>query len=311
MFETLTERARRAVFFAHHEANRFGSASIDTEHLLLGLLREDRGFASELPSGALAEIQRRIEDLYLPSVPRTPPIDLPLTEDSKRVLAIAQEESEELGHSVIDTRHLALGLLCMEGSAASAFLHQYGFEYGPYRETVRQLSFTREPRVRTLRHYPIERAAPSLQAPIRALEDLMDTVIERVQSYSEADADQTHQRSAWTPKDALGHLIDWAAAHQQWLARALTEPKLVVSAYPSEDWALAQWYCDLSWREIVELWGSLNRLLIHVLLRIPEAKLNVPCRIGVADPIPLTELMARYVKHCEDVAGQMLARQRS
>jgi ATP-dependent Clp protease ATP-binding subunit ClpC len=42
MFERYTENARRTIFFARHEASRFGSFCIESEHLLLGLLREDK-----------------------------------------------------------------------------------------------------------------------------------------------------------------------------------------------------------------------------------------------------------------------------
>ncbi len=42
MFERYTEKARRTIFFARYEASLFGSPYIETEHLLLGLLREDK-----------------------------------------------------------------------------------------------------------------------------------------------------------------------------------------------------------------------------------------------------------------------------
>ena len=63
MFERYTEKARRSIFFARYEASQFGSPSIETEHLLLGLLREDPGAADELlarygfiPSGQVIEL---------------------------------------------------------------------------------------------------------------------------------------------------------------------------------------------------------------------------------------------------------------
>ena len=58
----------------------------------------------------------------------------------------------------------------------------------------------------------------------------------------------------------------------------------------------------------MDLWVSFNRLLIHVLARIPEDKLAVECRIGIADPISLAQLVEAYVAHCEDLVGQILAR---
>jgi hypothetical protein len=105
----------------------------------------------------------------------------------------------------------------------------------------------------------------------------------------------------------LGHLVDSAAAHHIWFASALTQTKLVVSGYPQDDWVSAQKYGNYVWQEIVDLWASLNLLLIHVLTQIPEAKREMACRIGLEDPIPLAELIDRYVKHCEGVAASILA----
>ena len=53
MFERYTEKARRVIFFARYEASMFGSSYIETEHVLLGLLREDRyGLQCVLDSGS-------------------------------------------------------------------------------------------------------------------------------------------------------------------------------------------------------------------------------------------------------------------
>jgi hypothetical protein len=51
----------------------------------------------------------------------------------------------------------------------------------------------------------------------------------------------------------------------------------------------------------------LNRLLIHLLRRIPENKLDLPCRIGIAEPVPLAKLLETYVEHCQDIVAQVLA----
>jgi len=116
------------------------------------------------------------------------------------------------------------------------------------------------------------------------------------------------KRRPWTRREALGHLVDHASWHQQWLARALTEPRIDVLSYPQDDWVSAQHYGDFSWQDLWHLWVSLNRLLIHVLTRITEEKVNTPCRIGIAAPIPLWSLATEYVLYCEDVVGQILAR---
>lgn len=65
MFERYTEKARRVIFFARYEASQYGSPVIDTEHLLLGLLREDAAlmhrYAGPIRSGA--EIRAEIEGM--------------------------------------------------------------------------------------------------------------------------------------------------------------------------------------------------------------------------------------------------------
>ena len=64
MFERYTEKARRVIFFARYEASQFGSPYIETEHLLLGLLREDKALTNRfLRSHASVEsIRKQIED---------------------------------------------------------------------------------------------------------------------------------------------------------------------------------------------------------------------------------------------------------
>jgi hypothetical protein len=47
--------------------------------------------------------------------------------------------------------------------------------------------------------------------------------------------------------------------------------------------------------------------LIHVLLRVPQDKLDVPCRIGIAAPVPLAKLIDAYLEYCQDIVGQILA----
>jgi len=63
MFERYTEKARRAIFFARYEASKFGSECIETEHLLLGLMREDRALVNRFMHslGSIEGIRARVE----------------------------------------------------------------------------------------------------------------------------------------------------------------------------------------------------------------------------------------------------------
>src|SRR5580658_8419762 len=98
MFERYTEKARRVIFFARYEASQFGSPYIETEHLLLGVLREDKALTNRLLAS-----NANIEDLRNSITRRgkTGPkistsVDLPLSHELKRALAYGAEEGERL-----------------------------------------------------------------------------------------------------------------------------------------------------------------------------------------------------------------------
>ena len=82
MFERYTEKARRVIFFARYEASQFGSSYIETEHLLLGLFREDKGLANQfLASHAkLEDIRRSITQRSQTSPRVATSVDLPGTD---------------------------------------------------------------------------------------------------------------------------------------------------------------------------------------------------------------------------------------
>src|SRR6266568_3458470 len=127
MFERYTEKARRVIFFARYEASQFGSPYIETEHLLLGLLREDKALTNRfLRSHASVEsIRKQIEGHTTIREKVSTSVDLPLSNECKRVLAYAAEEAERLSHKHIGTEHLLLGLLREETYfGARSFAHR-------------------------------------------------------------------------------------------------------------------------------------------------------------------------------------------
>src|SRR5258708_34077742 len=94
MFEKYTEKARRVIFFARYEASQFGVPFIDTEHLLLGLVREDRPLTRMLlPGKPEDEIRAAIEKRGGPREKIPTSAGLPLLNGSKRVLAYAAEQA--------------------------------------------------------------------------------------------------------------------------------------------------------------------------------------------------------------------------
>ena len=128
MFERYTEKARRVIFFARYEASQFGSPYIETEHLLLGLLREDKQLANRFlrSHAAVDSIRKQIEGHTTVREKVSTSVDLPLSHECKRVLAYGAEEAERLNHKHIGTEHLLLGLLREEKCFAAEILHERG-----------------------------------------------------------------------------------------------------------------------------------------------------------------------------------------
>jgi ATP-dependent Clp protease ATP-binding subunit ClpA len=138
MFERYTEKARRVIFFARYEASQFGSPFIDTEHLLLGLLREDKALANRFlgsPS-AVEAIRKQIEGHTPPGQKVSTSVDLRLSHSCKRVLSYGAEEAKRLDHKHIGTEHLLLGLLREQNVYSAQLLGNQGLTLDSVRNQV-------------------------------------------------------------------------------------------------------------------------------------------------------------------------------
>ena len=132
MFERYTERAKRVLFFARYEAIEIGSPTIETEHILLGLIREGRGRAcrilaslEEWPLGLRREIEART--VTREKDPRAP-IHIPFSAEVTRVLPFAELEADGLGNEQIGTEHLLFAMLHEERSVAASILIENGLD---------------------------------------------------------------------------------------------------------------------------------------------------------------------------------------
>ncbi|HKE27870.1 MAG TPA: Clp protease N-terminal domain-containing protein [Bryobacteraceae bacterium] len=140
MFERYTENARRTIFFARYEASQFGSPYIETEHLLLGLLRQDKALLDRLlrSHAAMESIRKQIEGHRAPGAKVSTSVDLPLSHEAKRVLAYAAEEAQRLDHEHIGTEHLLLALLREKACFAAQLLGERDLTLASVREQVQQ-----------------------------------------------------------------------------------------------------------------------------------------------------------------------------
>lgn len=139
MFEKYTEKARRVIFFARYETSQLGARRIETEHVLLGLLREDKALSSRFfphAEAALEAIRRQIEGRTVARDKVSTSVELPLSDESKRVLTYAAEEADRLMCSYIGTEHILLGLLREEKSLAAEILYENGLRLSRVREEL-------------------------------------------------------------------------------------------------------------------------------------------------------------------------------
>lgn len=137
-WEKFTDRARRVVIHAQEQASRLGLDQFDTEHLLLGLIRERDciGFrvlsrCSVSPSRLKQEVEKHIRP-----TPGQREVTPRLSEAAKEVLSLALKEARSLGHSYVGTEHLLLGLLRVGKGVAARVLAEFGVDLRTARNQV-------------------------------------------------------------------------------------------------------------------------------------------------------------------------------
>ena len=147
MFERYTEKARRVIFFARYEALQYGSQVISPEHILLGLMREDKTLSARFfpfrNSLSVEAVRREVEEriTFKERIPQS--AELHLSNETKRILALAAEESRKLKNRHIGPEHLLLGILREEKSIAAEILFQYGLRLQDVRDEIaRQSGFS-------------------------------------------------------------------------------------------------------------------------------------------------------------------------
>lgn len=140
MFERYTEKARRVIFFARYEALQYGSQVISPEHILLGLMREDKTLSARFfpfrNSLTVEAIRREVEERIVlrERIPQS--VELHLASETKRILAFANEESQRLKNRHIGPEHLLLGIVREERSIAAEILFHYGLRLQDIRDEI-------------------------------------------------------------------------------------------------------------------------------------------------------------------------------
>jgi len=144
MFERYTERSRRVIFFARYEALQYGSQTIAPEHILLGLMREDKTLSARFfPFRHILtvdSIRRDVEERIVlrDRIPQSS--ELHLSAATKKILFYANEESRQLKNRHIGPEHLLLGIVREEKSVAAEILFGYGMRLGDVRDEMSRQS---------------------------------------------------------------------------------------------------------------------------------------------------------------------------
>jgi len=180
MFERFTQAARNTIFGARYMASQVGSQEIETEHLLLGLLRTDKSLASRfLGSPWAAESVWNKVQRTKPNHKTVPgPREIPLSNSSKRALTFASEEANLLSDGRIGTEHLFLGLLREEKCLAAEILLEFGVNLTSIREELSRIPHDDSKTYEFVRERaPLPQDVVELQTRIRSIRTRLENAI--------------------------------------------------------------------------------------------------------------------------------------
>jgi len=253
MFERFTEKARRVIFFARYEASSLGTPYIDTQHLLLGLLREDKSLIRQvLPNLDYESARQDMAERVGPKQANVPTsVDLPLAEDAENALKYAMEEADRLNSKHIDTGHLLLGLLHNSDFESAKFLSRFGANLGSLRKRVEALRLRtgltelESPSARTVFPAYVRRFA---QAPGSPPPDIIEIhgkkwfteIIQQAVTRLTSDA-WLWERKLWQPRDVVYEKNGKRLSFDLTLAQDTEKFLLVKNGWKKDNCAICRW----------------------------------------------------------------------
>jgi hypothetical protein len=145
--------------------------------------------------------------------------------------------------------------------------------------------------------------------PMKELSEKLLSVIEtaepKLRAISASESAKPLLSGGWSRKQVIAHLIDSASNNHQRFVRAVQQTSLDFPGYDQDGNMRVQVPQEADWPLLVSLWASYNRYLAHVIARLPESKLDTPCRIGSGKPVTLDFLARDYLTHLVHHLGQI------
>ena len=125
----------------------------------------------------------------------------------------------------------------------------------------------------------------------------LDDVHRALIAVPEALADVPWREGGWTRKQIVGHLLDSATNNRQRFVRAASEGFFNGRNYEQDDWVAAHGYADQAWETLLGWWEAEHEILMAVVDRIPESRLEAPRVMDADPPGRLKVLIEVYVTH--------------
>jgi ATP-dependent Clp protease ATP-binding subunit ClpC len=198
VFERFTERARQVVVLAQDEARLLKHNYIGTEHLLLGLLREDEGLAARLLEAlgiTLDQVRRQVRSI-IGEGEQIATGQIPFTPRGKKVLEMSMREALSLGHKYIGTEHILLGLVRVGEGVGAQILRDFGADADRVRdEVIRMLSGPGRRQRASLAAEPVSEHFEPQSPPLAP--DVAAELARLSHEKQEAMGRQEFERAAW------------------------------------------------------------------------------------------------------------------
>jgi ATP-dependent Clp protease ATP-binding subunit ClpC len=171
MYEKFTDLARKVLSFANKEANQRGCRLIETEHILLGLIKIGEGIAFCVIKNMIGDLLKIEEKINL--ITRIAPdtevsARLLQAPSAQKVVDYAIQEARKLGHNYIGTEHILLGLLCEEKGVAACVLKDFGLSVETVRKEIINFLEKTEPEVKS--RVKEKNSQPTVKAKYKGIE---------------------------------------------------------------------------------------------------------------------------------------------